>query len=100
MIALSPTRPIDFKSPVPAIPTTSVANSKGAMIILIIRRNASASGLIATPTEGQTAPMRMPITRPMKIWVVKLGSQEGREGRGGAALGGAVETFMVGTIAQ
>ena len=44
-------RPIDFESPVPAMPTTSVENSSGAMIILIMRRNASASGLTATPTR-------------------------------------------------
>ncbi len=42
-----------FTSPVPAMPTTSVENTSGAMIILIIRRNASASGLIATPNPGQ-----------------------------------------------
>ena len=45
-------RPIAFRSPVPAMPTTSVENSSGAMIILIIRRKASASGLIATPSVG------------------------------------------------
>ena len=42
-----------FRSPVPAMPTTSVENSSGAMIILIIRRNASASGLMLTPKAGQ-----------------------------------------------
>ena len=52
MIALRPMRPIAFRSPVPAMPTTSVENSSGAMIILIMRRNASASGLIATPNAG------------------------------------------------
>ena len=47
-------RPIDFRSLVPAMPITSVANSSGAMIILIMRRNASATGLIATPNDGHT----------------------------------------------
>ncbi len=42
-----------FRSPVPAIPTTRVENSSGAMIILIIRRNASARGLMLTPNAGQ-----------------------------------------------
>ena len=37
---------------VPAMPTTSVEKSSGAMIILIIRRNRSASGLMATPNAG------------------------------------------------
>jgi len=43
-----------LRSPVPAIPTTSVENSSGAMIILIMRRNASASGLMLTPMSGHT----------------------------------------------
>ena len=52
MIAFSPIRPIAFRSPVPAMPTTSVENRSGAMIILIIRRNVSAIGLMlsAAPT--------------------------------------------------
>ena len=49
-------RPIARRSPVPAMPTTSVEKSSGAMIILIMRRNTSASGLIATPTSGQSEP--------------------------------------------
>jgi hypothetical protein len=53
MMAFSPIRPIAFRSPVPAMPTTRVENRSGAMIILIRRRNASASGLMATPAAGQ-----------------------------------------------
>src|SRR5205823_967198 len=88
-------RPIAFRSPVPAIPTTSVANSSGAMIILIIRRNASARGLTATPTPGQTAPTRMPASSPIKICVVRCGrrnrddmlSPRGLDRRAGLAIG-------------
>src|SRR5438093_7937743 len=65
-------RPIALRSPVPAIPTTSVENSSGAMIILIIRRNASARGRIATPKFGKMAPTTTPATRPMKILVVSF----------------------------
>ena len=52
MTAFKPIRPIALRSPVPAIPITSVENSSGAMIILIIRRNVSAIGLMlsAPPT--------------------------------------------------
>ena len=53
-MAFSPMRPIVFRSPVPAMPTTSVENSSGAMIILIMRRKASASGFTATPNPGHT----------------------------------------------
>jgi hypothetical protein len=42
MIAFKPMRPDVFMSPVPAMPTTSVENSSGAMIILIMRRKTSA----------------------------------------------------------
>ena len=56
-IALRPMRPIARRSPVPAMPTTSVEKSSGAMIILIIRRNRSATGLISTPNDGQIQPM-------------------------------------------
>ena len=50
-------RPIAFRSPVPAMPTTSVENSSGAMIILIIRRNVSASGLICSPKPAMCVPL-------------------------------------------
>ena len=77
MIALRPMRPIARRSPVPAMPTTSVENSSGAMIILIIRRNRSASGLISTPNDGQSQPMTTPMARPMKICAVRPGSRLG-----------------------
>jgi hypothetical protein len=74
-IALRPMRPIARRSPLPAMPTTSVENSSGAMIILIMRRNTSASGLIATPVDGHTMPIRIPATRPTKICVVREGAR-------------------------
>ncbi len=74
-IALSPMRPMVRRSPAPAMPTTSVENSSGAMIILIMRRKRSASGLIATPSDGFSQPMRMPMARPMKICVVRPGKR-------------------------
>jgi len=52
MMAFRPIRPIALRSPVPAMPMTSVEKRSGAMIILIIRRNVSAIGLMlsAAPT--------------------------------------------------
>ena len=81
-IALRPMRPIAFTSPVPAMPTTSVENRRGAMIILIIRRNMSASGLMLVATSGATAPSSTPRARPMKIWMVRLGMGSGLAGAG------------------
>ena len=46
------------------------------MIILIILRNASASGLIPAPKAGKKWPMAMPIARPMKICVVSDGQRD------------------------
>ena len=40
--ALRPMRPTVFASPVPAMPATTVANTSGAMIILMSRRKMSA----------------------------------------------------------
>ena len=40
-IAFRPMRPIDSVSPMWAMPTTSIENTSGAMIILISRRNMS-----------------------------------------------------------
>ena len=74
-MAFKPMRPMARRSPVPAMPTTSVENSSGAMIILIIRRNKSAIGLIPTPTEGHNQPTRTPTARPMKICAVSPGSR-------------------------
>ena len=59
-IAFRPMRPMAFRSPMPAMPITSVENSSGAMIILIIRRNASAMRLDAGPDVRQEVPERDP----------------------------------------
>jgi hypothetical protein len=59
------------------MPTTSVENRSGAMIILIIRRNRSASGLISMPSQGQSQPMATPTVKPMKICVVRPGNRLG-----------------------
>ena len=72
-IAFRPMRPTAFRSPVPAMPMTRVEKMSGARIILISRRNRSASGRMATPVSGQTWPITMPMARPMKIWVVRPG---------------------------
>ena len=74
-MAFKPMRPIARRSPVPAMPTTSVEKSSGAMIILIIRRNRSAIGLISTPNDGHAQPIRTPMARPMKICVVSPGNR-------------------------
>ena len=66
------------------MPTTSVENSSGAMIILIIRRNRSASGLMATPTSGQRKPMSDADGEPDE----DLGRQ--CDGRGGPPAAAAV----------
>ena len=46
--ALPPTRPTVAMSPILAMPTTSVENTSGAMIILISRRNAIGSSAVAS----------------------------------------------------
>ena len=88
MSAFTAMRPIAFMSPVPAMPMTSVENSNGAMIILIIRRKTVDSGLSCSAKpitcrppaseEGKKYPRTMPRMRPMKIWVVTLGMRERR----------------------
>jgi hypothetical protein len=70
---LAPIRPIARRSPVPAIPTTSVENSSGAMIILIIRRKVSASGRMSAPNDGHSQPMTTPTIRPIMIRAVGPG---------------------------
>src|SRR5213594_405686 len=66
-------RPIALSSPVPAIPTTRVEKTSGAMIILMRRRKASAKGLVAVPNGGQMYPTAMPSTSAIRIWAVRPG---------------------------
>ena len=53
------------------MPATSVAKIRGAMIILIIRRNNWLNGRAYADHSGltllMTAPMAMPMASPMKI---------------------------------
>ena len=89
-IALSPMRPIAFRSPVPAMPTTSVENSSGAMIILIIRRNEIGERLDRDANVGhEPADAATPMARPMKICVVRPG-EAGSRAPGPAAPGDAM----------
>src|SRR5262249_32448773 len=94
-MALKPIRPIAFRSPVPAMPTTSVEKSSGAMIILIIRRKASASGFTATPKVGDKNPTAIPASNPMKICVVTPGRRLGRDFPPCAALEAEVARLSV-----
>jgi hypothetical protein len=79
-IAFAPIRPVVFKSPLAPMPTTRVENRSGAMIILIRRRNASASGRIATANSGKKEPTPTPTSSPMKICVVTFGRRRRRNG--------------------
>jgi len=81
-------RPIAFTPPAPAIPTTSVENTSGAMIILIIRKNASAIGLTATPACGTRSQReRQPVDRRKSA---SSGSGGGESSRSDADLGADV----------
>ena len=59
-----------FTLPVLAMPTTSVPNSSGAMIDLIIRRKIVPSNPSSLACAGATAPNTMPPTRAIRIHVV------------------------------
>src|SRR5438552_1853256 len=64
-------RPTWRMSPVPAMPMTSVAKIKGAMIDLIRLRKRIDRGRNAVPYSGQSQPMSTPMARPMKIFCVR-----------------------------
>src|ERR1051326_2232568 len=70
MIALMPMRPTFFRSAWPAMPLTSVAKSRGAMITLIICRNIWLSSRRLTPKAGKSLPISAPTTMPTMIHVV------------------------------
>ena len=69
-IALAPILPMVWTLPVPAIPTTNVANNNGAMIVLIKRRNMVPSSPSSLAGPGNIAPNAMPATRAIRIQVV------------------------------
>ncbi len=66
--AFSPTRPTSFMSPIFAMPTTTVQNTIGAIIILISLMKASPSGLAAVPVSGATAPRMTPTAMANRTW--------------------------------
>jgi hypothetical protein len=81
-IVLRPMRLIAFVSPMCAMPTTSVENTSGAMIILMRRRKMSVTSEMYPATVFASSgvaivtlsiqPTMMPATIPMKIHVVSL----------------------------
>ena len=54
--ARRPMRPTSFTSPICAMPTTTVVNTIGAIIILISLMNASPSGRMAAARSGERYP--------------------------------------------
>ncbi len=60
--ALMPTRPIFFKSPMPAMPETTVVKMIGAISILINLMKPSPSGRIVAPQPGFSQPSSTPST--------------------------------------
>src|SRR6266404_3226845 len=78
MRAFAPIRPTFFRSPPPAIPTTRVEKISGAMIDLIRLRKISRRKKILLPQSGLSQPMIPPNTKPIKIWVVRVGLYQGR----------------------
>ena len=59
-------------SPCPAIPTTKVAKSNGATIILTMFRKIVASGASFTEKSGANQPQTTPKKSAIKIYVVNL----------------------------
>src|SRR5579872_1682179 len=72
-IALPPIRPIVLMLPVPAIPTTNVANIRGAMMDLIKRRKTVPSRPNSFAGPGNAAPNAMPANSAIRIQTVSDG---------------------------
>jgi len=70
-IVLTPSLPRLFASLCPAIPTTRVAKSNGAIIILTILKKISASTWVLIAKSGKAHPARIPRTSAPKIAIVK-----------------------------
>jgi hypothetical protein len=60
--------PTFFKSPAPAMPSTTVQKMIGAMIILISLMKPSPSGFMAAPVEGEKAPNSAPHAIATSTW--------------------------------
>ena len=71
MIALMPIRPTSLASDSLAIPTTTVTNTIGAMIIRTSLMKASPNGCICTASAGQKYPSAAPSTTPSRTWMYK-----------------------------
>ena len=63
-IALAPTRPTCFMSPMPAMPLTMVQKMIGAISILMRLIKPSPSGFMACPVSGAKCPTSTPATMP------------------------------------
>jgi len=64
-------RPIALAEPEPAMPTTRVANSRGAMIDLIMRMKMFETGVRSLAWSGKKWPKAMPTTMAIKIQLVR-----------------------------
>ena len=79
MSAFTPMRPTWRRLGCPAMPTTSVANSSGAMIVLIIRMKIWLSSRSATALPGKSWPTSAPTTIETRIHDVSVRRRHGPE---------------------
>ena len=70
-IDFQPILPTCFRSECPAIPKTSVANNKGAIMVLIIFKKTLLKTWSLIPTSGKSCPISAPTTIEIKIQVVR-----------------------------
>src|SRR2546426_10395481 len=71
-------RPTFRKAPAPAIPTTIVENTSGAMMDLIRLRKMSRRKKTASPQSGRNQPITPPTSSPIMICTVSDGRYHGR----------------------
>src|SRR6266404_9709824 len=81
MRAFAPMRPTFFNAPAPAIPTTMVEKTSGAMIDLMRLRKMSRRKKTAFPQSGRNQPTIAPTIKPIMICTVSDGRYHGRRRR-------------------
>src|SRR3954453_10836001 len=82
MSALAPMRPTFLRSPPPAMPTTRVEKTSGAMTDLMRLRKISRRKKTLFPQSGPSHPRSPPTTRPIMIQVVSDRRYQGLRGCG------------------
>ena len=73
--ALAPVRPTVFRSFMPAMPSTSVVNTTGAISILISRTKPSPSGCMAMPQAGRSQPKNTATMIATRTCTYRLGQR-------------------------